>query len=145
MKKILLSSIILFLFSVSVVLFQISCKKEAVADVGVNGAGGSNLGVILFQRSIPNTSGSFTQEIWMANYDGTNQKKIPVSIPANHSLNGLHLSPDGKTLFVEYYFSTAGQGRMYLYSYTLDGSNQKLILDSGVDKKDGFNGLSGVY
>jgi hypothetical protein len=32
MKKLLLSSIVLFLFSASMVLFQISCKKEAKAE-----------------------------------------------------------------------------------------------------------------
>lgn len=113
--------------------------------MAVSGAGGSNLGVILFTRSIKNSSGSFTQELWTASYDGTNQKKIPLTIPANASLNAAYLSPDNRLLFVEYYFFSNSQSRMNLYSYTLDGNNQKLILDSGLDKKDGFNGIYGVY
>ncbi|TAE37624.1 MAG: hypothetical protein EAY66_05385 [Sphingobacteriales bacterium] len=144
MKKILLSSIILFLFSVSIVLFQISCKKEAVAEVVVSGTGGSNLGLILFKKIIKISVDVSETELWTSSYDGTNRKKIPVvtpnDIPAGTYLDLAQLSPDGKTVFITYSKYQVGS---FIYSCALDGSNLKKII--GSDKLGEFSLLQGVY
>lgn len=128
MKKILLSSIILFLFSVSVVLFQISCKKEAVADVGVNGAGGSNLGVILFIKTVQNDKPNLSKELWTANYDGTNQKKINITVGTGKIIESGFLSPDGKIVFVVFQEKLSNNDvEINTYSCLPDGSNLKRI------------------
>jgi hypothetical protein len=126
MKKILLSSIILFLFSVSIVLFQISCKKEAVADVAVSSAGGSNLGVILFGKRVQNNT---KDELWTANYDGTNQKKLEIPIPAARRLDNAYLSPDGKLVVLDTY-EIPNENISHTYTCSIDGSNFKEILSS---------------
>lgn len=125
MKKILLSSIILFLFSVSIVLFQISCKKEAVADVAVGGTSPSNLGVILYtKRSV-----SSTTELWTANYNGTNQKKININLGTGKSIETGFLSPDGKLVFVVLQEKLSNNDIVInTYSCQPDGSNLKRIL-----------------
>jgi Tol biopolymer transport system component len=137
MKKILLSSIILFLFSVSIVLFQISCKKEAVADVAVSSAGGSNLGVILFIKTVQNDKPNLSKELWTANYDGTNQKKINITVGTGKIIESGFLSPDGKIVFVAFQEKLSNNDIVInTYSCSPDGNNLTRIL--GDDNKNVF-------
>lgn len=133
MRKILLSSIILFLFSASIVLFQISCKKDAKADViTANG----NLGVILYGKRVFNDT---ADELWTSNYDGTNQKKLNIAFPSARRLNDAYLSPDGKLIVLDLY-EIPNEGVRHTYTCLIDGSNFKEILSSP-DQGDIF----GVY
>lgn len=130
MKKILLSSIILFLFSVSIVLFQISCKKEAVADVAVGGADGKIL-FSKYTKTLPEI-----QELWSINQDGTNLKKININLPIGfkYDVEDLKLSQDSKKIFFKIY----NEG---IYSCSIDGGNLTKILE---DKNAGI-WLNGIY
>ncbi|WP_379093304.1 hypothetical protein [Pedobacter sp. UC225_65] len=125
MKKLLLSSIVLFLFSASIVLFQISCKKIAYADTPMPQVDGlKQLGKILYK-------GSNGREIYLAAYDGSNKQKIGFAFPSptnsNDVVENAHMSPDGKTIFVELYSGSLNKVR--LYSCSIDGNNLKLVLD----------------
>jgi hypothetical protein len=73
MKKLLLSSIVLFLFSASIMMFQVSCQKDANARINEL----HNKTKLIYTKS---SSGK--AEIWIANIDGTNPTKVPISLPS---------------------------------------------------------------
>ena len=85
MKKIILSTIVLASFSVSIILFQISCKKSADAATLTSSTGIQQQNKIIFVKNIPlvapGTSGLYQGQIWSANYDGTNQQQINITLP----------------------------------------------------------------
>jgi hypothetical protein len=128
MKKVLLASIVLSCFSVSIVLFQISCKKSAQAQ-STNSANGLQLNTIVY--SIGLDSGVNVQnEYWLANLDGTNQRKVAITPPAGWYLtDDVRLTPDGKTLIFTLYDYSYPRTNA-LYSCTLDGQNLKKIVDN---------------
>lgn len=75
--------------------------------------------------------------IWLANTDGTNQRKVPTSLTASQLIvpgYGERLSPDGKTVF----FTVLENQTYNLYSCGTDGSNLKKIIDN-------ITTLEGVY
>lgn len=115
MKKILFSSVILFLFSLSIIVFQMSCKKEAQAQINnytlppatANSLGGVIIGNGLTVASNGTLSvsaangglqklnkiifaklvtGGGATEIWTMNYDGTNKTKVNISMPAGEEI-----------------------------------------------------------
>lgn len=137
MKRLLLSSIVLFLFSASIVLFQISCKKMANADAPSAQVDGlKQLGRILYK-------GSSGKEIYIANYDGAGKQKVYFIFPSptntNDSVDGASLSPDGKTVFLVLYSGNLNKTR--LYSCNIDGSNLRLVVDySDLSQSEGFYG-----
>lgn len=140
MKKVLLSTIILTAFSLSIILFQISCKKEAQAEV----SGAAPLNTILFSKfneAVDPASGN-SYEAWLANLDGTNQRKIPIVLPseAGHFFGNCKLTAGGNALI----FSTQNDvaKKTFLYSCSTDGSGMKKIAESAYPV---FLSLEGVY
>jgi hypothetical protein len=113
MKKLLLSSAALTLFSISILVFQLSCKKDAVAQTSnpyvLPPATSTSLGGVIAGSglnitangtlSVTPVTGTLTQqniifyikegsltgtyEYWLANLDGTNQHKINITLGAN--------------------------------------------------------------
>ena len=158
MKKLLLGSVLLTIFAISIALFQISCKKDAVAQ-GTNyilpPATTSSLGGIIVGNGLSITSngtlsvtssGGLTQlnklifkkivgsgaEIWTANYDGSNAIKINIILPTgivySDDMNPV-MSPNGQKIFF-----TAGLSGSFagdLYSCNADGSSVTKIVDKG--------------
>lgn len=118
MKKLLLSSIILFLFSASILLFQISCQKEANAKVN-----NTDANKIVFSKN----NGSGAGEIWIANFDGSNQQRVDVSLPTNTVAVSLSVSRDGSKIF----FSTESDDYIKegIYTCNIDGSNLTKIIN----------------
>jgi hypothetical protein len=166
MKKILLSTIILTAFALSITLFELSCKKTANAQspsyvlpvattskLGCIMADGTTISVdatgkisavntgslakqqnkIIFTKNIPlvGTPGEYFGQIWAANYDGTNQQQINITLPAGLFVSYqpfIKLSPDQKTIF--FYVDDAKQDKNGpgFYSANIDGTNAKLII-----------------
>lgn len=128
MKKLLLGSIALMLFSASAILFQISCKKEANARPDTP----QKAGKILFTKS---SSMGREQEVWLANYDGTGQSRVNFELPEEIStpvdLKAM-FSPDEKTVFIAFY----NYGNAGIYSCNIDGSNMKRVINGSVDLMD---------
>lgn len=98
MKKFLLGSIAFFLFSISVSILQTSCDKDADADPNTTN-GVTQMNKIVYM--IPNLENNY--EIWTANYDGTNQTRVNLSMPSGFGVfpysNGPRVSPDGQKMF----------------------------------------------
>lgn len=122
MKKILLSTVVLLAFSLSIIIFQVSCKKEATAQSSQT----SSLGVFLYTIHNDNT---LTTEYYIANNDGTNSKKVIINLPTGlkiASYNSARLTPDGKTII----FSAVNSAiKTFIYSTSIDGTNLKRIVD----------------
>ena len=126
MKKLLLSSICLLMFAVSILIIQISCSKTN-AQSNTNNT--TQVGKIIYGR---NVSGHY--EIWSANYDGSNASNIPINLPTgvflanNVDSKGVKVSPDGQKLF----FIAAEVVNNYqvasVYSCNIDGTNTQLIV-----------------
>ena len=168
MKKLILGSVVLSCFSLSVILFQVSCQKTANSQT--NGyilppATATTLGGVIIGNGLTVTStGIFSvtsnsglnqlnkliykrvsgtsSEIWMANYDGTNNVKINITLPSGIVFNDdmqPTLSPNGQKLFFTAGTSTRGD----LYSCNADGSNIIKIVDKGGTSNDTIFG--GTY
>lgn len=140
MKKLLYSSIVLLLFSTSILLFQISCQKDAEANSQEDTSSTSQqLNKLVFKKlSWP--SQKIISEIWIVNYDGSNATKVNITLPNEVVFSTAMIpvmSPDGKKIFF-----TAGpkadQGSngYYgdLYSCDINGTNvTKIISKAGGD------------
>lgn len=127
MKKLLLSSITLFLFSSSILLFQISCQKEA--NAGPNPK--QSLNKIVYIKEIdvaPDRT-----ELWISNIDGSNQNIIPVTFAFDFQFGSISLSPDGTKVIFSVVNDRSRDG--YIYSCNIDGTNlTKLIEHTGTNK-----------
>lgn len=158
MKKILLSTVVLIAFSFSIILFQISCKKDAKAQsssnlapatttklggvipdgstIAVDAAGKISVaqeGKIVFIKYGSATSQS---EVWTANYDGSEAAKVNLVLPSTLSVAAhANISPDRKTLFVSVFDAKGNAG---IYSCGIDGSNPKLIVTGNIDITDAY-------
>jgi hypothetical protein len=135
MKKIMYSTIALTCFSLAMVLFQISCRDNVVAQ----NTGSQALNKILYYMSNDMTG---ENKFWIANNDGTNIQEIPVTLPIGFKIkfggNG-RLTLDGKTMIftVE---NSATPKAYFLYSVLVDGTNLKKLVDGPVAGSGG--GLS---
>ena len=128
MKKFLLASIAFFLFAISVSILQTSCDKEA--DASPEASNQIKQLNKLFYTRFPNDFSP--AEIWTANYDGTGQAKLNISMPGGYVVStsgGPCVSPDGKKLFFTGANTTTW--KEYIFSSNLDGSNVNLILEMG--------------
>lgn len=128
MKKILLTSGALSILSLSIVIFQISCQKEVQAQSGTSGVVQQNK--IIFYKSFA-SGDDYYGEIWTANYDGRNQKKIAITLPAGIVISerpSAIVSPDGSKLFF-----SAGPNKVWgdIYSCNIDGGNAVKIVTGG--------------
>jgi Tol biopolymer transport system component len=87
-------------------------------------------GKILFEKSYYYNDSQFN-ELWVANFDGSNAEKINILLPANvvYFYGELpKVSPDGKTIF----FCASPAQDIYsysLYSCNIDGSNVKTVVN----------------
>lgn len=168
MKKLLMGSVALFLFSLSVLLFQISCQKDVHAQTGsyiLPVATASSLGGVIVGDGLQITtagklsvlasqSSGLVQlnkilyvkelpndvEIWTANTDGSGSQKANIVLPSGLTIvdTDAKMSPDGKTIFFQVDDGTLS----YIYSCNTDGSNVKRVIDG-----TGANwvSISGVY
>lgn len=124
-----MSSVVLIAFSLAIIVFQMSCKKDANAQTASNYtlpfATTSTLGGVIIGSGLSvtnngvisvNNSSSTTQvgkvifkkiskagpEIWLCNYDGTNSSKVNITLPSNWYFSddmSPMMSPDGKKIF----------------------------------------------
>lgn len=123
MKNLLLGAILLFLFSISVVVIQTSCSKSnaqsPTSQEQINK-------IIYITRD---------RRIWTANYDGTNATTVNIALPPNILVDmqipnmSVRLSPDGQKIFFNAIdtssrdASTSGVFARSIYSCDISGSN----------------------
>lgn len=165
MKKLLMGSICLLIFSASILILQISCQKEIVAQSSGSNytlppATNSTLGGVIVGNGLSITSNGtlsassaaaqinkiiYRQEsyprFWIANYDGSGATELIISLPAPYSVESSGypvLSPDGTKLFVMGIDNSTTIPGHAVFSCNADGSNPAQIINLG---EIGFNFL----
>jgi hypothetical protein len=125
MKKLFLGSVALTMFSISILIFQISCKKESTAQPLTN----QSLNKILYTK-VYTVSGIEIIEYWTSNTDGSNAIKIPITPPTGLVIgaNGCSLTPDGTKLIFTIY--DPSNNRNFVYSCLLNGSNMTKLAEA---------------
>lgn len=126
MKQLIKSTLVLMLFSASVLLFNLSCEKEADAQTTTPSTTPQNVGIILFSKS-----GDKFNEIWLAKYDGSAQAKVTIAgLPSNADVDRstMKISPDGKKLFFNVFLPSGNIQN--LYTCNVDGSGLTKIIDN---------------
>lgn len=127
MKKIILASIVLCIFAISLLIVQSSCSKSNARPVTPLGQMGK---IIYYQFS---SSGDWT--IWTANYDGSNAVQIPITFPANVSItkavqeHSISVSPDGQKVFFACDSNYPGPSHTIdIYSCDISGGTAILVV-----------------
>ena len=136
MKNLLKSTLYLFVFALAGILFQISCSSDSIAPSS------TSIGKIVYTKRVP---GTVDTQIWVCDFDGTNQTQIPISLPPNVFLNYIYnennnfggnetnvkLSPDGQKVFFETVTDPNGSRFFSIYSCDISGSNVTEIVTEG--------------
>ena len=123
MKKLLLASASLLLFAFAITIFQISCRKDAMAQNNPENI------VILYQKRVPTQYGI---EWWVCSEDGSNQRKV--NFPANIIIRqlGVSLMPDkNSVVFSASENSLAAVSN--IYTMNIDGTNLQKIVSTATD------------
>jgi Tol biopolymer transport system component len=127
MRKLLLSAITLFLFSTSIFVFQVSCQKDAMADANERNSNDK----IVYVKSYGATP---SDEIWIMNLDGTDNKKVPIDFPFDDGslslsgdATGVTVSKDGKKIIFSLYIED--EDKSQVYTCNIDGTNLTKILE----------------
>ena len=130
MKKLLLGSAALLIFSCSLIVFQISCRKEAKAQTPLSGTNK----ILYSKRAFGNFDYAF--EYWIADYDGSNATRIPLNVPG-WRVTSVKLSPDATKIIFDAMDSTllaTGNGSE-IFSADIDGANVRQVThDNGSGK-----------
>ena len=130
MKNLLMGAIILFLFSISILVIQTSCSKSKAQT----NSSASQLNKIVYAVNFgtPNT------QIWTANYDGTNATQVPLVLPTNISIDknasyfALKISPDGQTIFFSAYDTSNPNYTPSIYSCNISGGSVLEVIPGSV-------------
>jgi Tol biopolymer transport system component len=118
MKKLLQSSIILFLFSASLLMVDISCKKQANAKVNAI----TNEGKIVYLSN--------EGKLWIMNNDGTDRHEIPVAIPSTHQVSNGPIAVSGDGTKIIFTLATnAVPTKFDLFTCNMDGADVTRILE----------------
>lgn len=126
MKKLLSSAIVLCVFSLSILIFDFSCRKDSIGQTQSPTTESVQKNKIIYVKINPNTN---LWEIWTSNYDGTGAQKINLTLPQGLQLSddpNIRISPDGKKIFFNAGMNS--YNHEYIYSCNIDGSNVKKIV-----------------
>ncbi len=132
MKNFFKTTLYLFAFAIAGILFQISCS---------NSDGTESEDIITGEKFVfvkKDFALTGEQSIWISNFDGTDQSKIPISLPSNLRFytiysSGEHttakLSKDNSTIL--FTVQKVGTSETYVYSCGVDGSNLQEVIAAG--------------
>ena len=127
MKTLFKSSVLLLLFSFSLLVFNLSCKKESIAQNTSTSI--QNLGILVFSKA-----GDKVNEFWTSKYDGSGQIKITItSITSTGEIvkDNIQISPDGKKFFFIANTNPTNPSSMdAIYSCNIDGSGVTKLVDN---------------
>jgi hypothetical protein len=154
MKNIFKGSLILTFFSISITVFNISCNKEISAQNNTSNslpiATTSNLGGVIVGQGLTVTSngtistqnagllvfakgGDKPNEFWSSKFDGSNQTKITIALPATAEIvkESIKISPDGKKFFFTLNLNPVlPTSQDAIYSCNIDGSGLTKLVDN---------------
>lgn len=167
-NRIIKSSIVLIVFSFSILVFNLSCEEPVQAQQqeyvlppatattlggikvgdGLSVTSDGTLSVTEGQGGQPSepfnrflyvfyNDNTAETEFWTAEFDGSDNKKIPISLPAGLKISGQTgtITPDGQTLI---FAVRNNDNKKYIYSVSLDGSGLKQIIDGSATTGSGI-------
>ncbi len=173
MKKLLYGSASLAIFAISIIIFEISCTKDTIAqntNYVLPPATNSTLGGIIVGNGLSITSNGTlsvnaptsggtqlnkiiylqydpakSNEIWIMNYDGSNKTKVNITLPAGIEIHYHypHLSPDGSKIIFQAGKETATDRDEDIYTCNLNGTNVIKVYD--MPNKAGHTLVGGAY
>jgi hypothetical protein len=127
-----------------------TASQYLMADGTVRNSSGNALtllGKIIYSKYINNNGIVIIWEIWMANYDGTNNAKINITLPTNVYIGSVDnsdgnpkMSPDGAKLFFEAFNIVTSAH--YIYSCNPDGSNPTKLIETTLNNPLSLNGVN---
>jgi hypothetical protein len=90
---------------------------------------------IIYVKNLPlaGSSGLYYGQIWTANYDGTGQQQINITLPSGMFVSYtpfVRLSPDQKTIFFSVSDAKNDNNGTGFFSANIDGTNPKLIIQN---------------
>lgn len=138
MKKLILASLVLFMFAASLLLVQVSCSKISAQTASVQ-----QLNKVMF-TTVGHGDPQHSSQFWIMNYDGSNLNRIIPNLPTGVSIlpNGQNaqaaLSPDGLKLFFRGHDAALNRGG--IYSCDISGNNVQRLVDIAVSDV-----ISGAY
>lgn len=123
MKKIFNGAVVLLFFGMALTIVELACQKTV-----------ANVPVIGFDKLVYYKRGPLGSELWTCNFDGSEDKKIPIQLPANYQIIAgdsapVQRSTDGQRFaFVAVDFTlTTGEYPRYEYTCKIDGTDLRLI------------------
>ncbi len=126
MKNVFKTTLYIISFALAGVLFQISCSNSDETTLA------EPEDKFVFVKKDFITGG--IQSIWIANYDGTSQTQIPISLPTGYSLYSVYSSGEHSTAklmrdgnLVVFTVEKNATHETYIYSCNIDGSNLQQI------------------
>jgi hypothetical protein len=131
MKKLLMASAVLFLFSASIMMFQISCSKTANAGTGGSAASGNN--VIWIQNEIGQNITFRTMNV----NDGT-FKDINMTLPSQFDQTAEKFLACNGNLIIFAAFKSGSSGSQKICTCDMNGSNIKVYNNFSDDYSDLF-------
>jgi hypothetical protein len=123
MKKLIKGSIVLLVFASSIMIFQISCQRDVVAQTTT-----SQLNKIVYDKYFGSPGEVY--EIWTSNYDGSNQQKINITMPSGYrigSQGNARLSPNGEYVFFQA-FLINNPGNSYIMKCKTSGGTASIVV-----------------
>lgn len=139
MNKILKTSLVLLFFSISMLLFQISCDNEVEATPSV-ASDVQPLKLLFFYKLNPATGRT---ELWSANYDGTQSKFVFVP-PTGREINEefpIGISPDGSKIFLTLILEDGLDYNLSVNSINPDGSGLATVISTVSGAQVSFAGI----
>ena len=132
MKKLIYSTIALCCFTLAIVLFQISCQKDAVAK---SNSTGQNKFLYTLQTGSENS-------LWISNNDGSNRQQIPITMPSTYSIIGIgKLTVDGTTVI----FTGFNSSNFAVFSVSINGGTALKLFDTTISTSTGGVTINQCY
>jgi Tol biopolymer transport system component len=122
MKKLLMGSAALILFSISIVVVQASCSKEASAGNDDDNGGKGKL--VLYRKSSNSSDPSEIEQLWLMESNGSNKRRVNLVFPGNDYFvqTGRLVDNGTKIIITVSKINETGDNYMIFYKCNLDGS-----------------------
>ena len=161
MKKILLSTFVLIAFALSVVIFQLSCKKDVIAQepaYTVPIASTTKLGGVMVDGTtiIIDKQGKISSvpivieysdvvyiiesgidgdpELWKINMDGTMNQRLPIALPAGLAIDPYNIGFKRTLNKIIFGAKNKNSGdQKYIFTCNVDGTELRKVLEVNDD------------
>lgn len=133
MKKFFLGSVAILVFSLSIIVFQMSCTKTAIAgdDDDDDCNGGNSISNILFVINPYHPETPLPEELWIMDSNGNGKRKINVQLPSGERIEKAKFVDKGTKILIQIVLTTEPYSTIWkFYKCNLNGSGLVKIYES---------------